>query len=216
MKFIKKKTKVISIFSNSKLKWYDPAAGMGSFSINIFYRLMEGLKNKFTNETKRKKHIVENMLYMSELNKKNCYVINKIFNNKEYKLNTYCGNSLEIDIVKTFGFEKFDIIIGNPPFQDHQKSGDNKKYLEMTQKAISDLKKNGYLMFITPRNITDYLLLHEKNRMYIDKFYDLPFISIDTCNKYFKVSSSFVWFILQNNAFIKVLLKLNLLITMEK
>ena len=39
-----------------------------------------------------KKYILENMLYMSELNKKNILIMKQIFDiNNEYKLNIYEG-----------------------------------------------------------------------------------------------------------------------------
>ena len=57
------------------MTWYDPAAGMGNYLIAIYYKLLDGLKNKIPNEELRKKHIIEKQLYMGELNKKNCLVI---------------------------------------------------------------------------------------------------------------------------------------------
>ena len=191
-----------SIFSESSFKWYDPSAGMGSFPVNVYYRLMNGLKKEFPDENKRKKHILEKMLYMSEINKKNCYVLEKLFNKNKFNLNIYCGDSLKIDISKKFNVEKFDVIMGNPPFQEKNKSGDNKKYLEFTKLSLQQLGISKYLLFITPRNIIDYLLLHEKNRKYIDKLYNINHISIETCSKYFNVGSSFLWFILQNKDYI--------------
>ena len=192
-----------SIFSESSFKWYDPSAGMGSFPVNVYYRLMDGLKKEIPNDEKRKKHILENMLYMSEINKKNCYVLEKLFNKKKFNLNIYCGDSLKIDISKKFNVEKFDVIMGNPPFQEKNKSGDNKKYLEFTKLSLQQLGISKYLLFITPRNIIDYLLLHEKNRKYIDKLYNIKHLSIETCSKYFNVGSSFLWFILQNKDYDK-------------
>jgi len=107
------------IFDNENLTWYDPAAGMGNFPIAIYYKLMEGLKTKFPDAKDRKRHIIEKQLFMGELNKKNCFVIKQIFNiDGEYKLNLYEGNTLQIDINKTFGIKKFDIIIGNPPYNE--------------------------------------------------------------------------------------------------
>ena len=35
-----------NIWSNEKLKWYDPATCMGNFPIAIYYKLMIGLKDK--------------------------------------------------------------------------------------------------------------------------------------------------------------------------
>ena len=48
---------------------------MGGFIVNVYYRLMKGLKKEIKDEYKRKKHILENMLYMGEINKKNCYIL---------------------------------------------------------------------------------------------------------------------------------------------
>jgi hypothetical protein len=47
---------------------------MGNFPIAIYLRLIETLKDEIPNKEERKKHILENMLYMSELNKKNVYI----------------------------------------------------------------------------------------------------------------------------------------------
>ena len=63
---------------------------------------------------------------------------------------------------------------------------------------MNQLGTSKYLIFITPRNIIDYLLLHQKNRKYITKLYNIDYLSIETCSKYFKVGSSFLWFILKN------------------
>jgi hypothetical protein len=63
---------------------------MGIFPKAIYYKSMDGLKEKIPDEQKRKKHILEKQIYMGELNKKNCFVIKQIFNiNDEYKLNLY-------------------------------------------------------------------------------------------------------------------------------
>jgi site-specific DNA-methyltransferase (adenine-specific) len=113
--WLKKKGK--NIWANKHLTWYDPAAGMGNYPIAIYYKLMDGLKDKIKDEKKRKKHIIEKQLYMGELNKKNCFVIKQIFDiNDKYKLNLYEGDTLNIDLNKIFGIDKFDIIIGNPPY----------------------------------------------------------------------------------------------------
>ena len=139
------------IWTNEKLTYYDPATGMGNYPIAIYYKLMDGLKNKIPNEQQRKKHIIEKMLYMGELNKKNCFVVKQIFNlNNEYKLNLYKGNTLEIDIKETFNKNKFDIIIGNPPYNEEliTKKGSApplyNKFIEYY------LNKCNYLTFIVP------------------------------------------------------------------
>jgi hypothetical protein len=47
---------------------------MGNFPIAVYLRLIEELKNKIKDVKERKKHILENMLYMCELNKKNVLI----------------------------------------------------------------------------------------------------------------------------------------------
>ena len=117
------KNKNENIWTNEKLTWYDPATGMGNYLIAIYYKLMEGLKTKIPNEELRKKHIIENQLYMGELNKKNCFVVKQIFNiNNTYKLNLYEGDTLNVKLNEVFGKTNFDIIIGNPPYNEELKT----------------------------------------------------------------------------------------------
>ena len=112
-----------NIFEDETLKWGDTTTGMGNFPIAIYYKLMDGLKKKIPNEKDRKKHILEKMLFMAEYNKKNCFIVKQIFNmNNEFKLNLYEGDSLQLDIQKEFGITKFDIVIGNPPYNEELKS----------------------------------------------------------------------------------------------
>jgi len=60
------------VWTDKTLTWLDPAAGMGNFPIAVYLRLMRGLKSVIKSKLERKKHILENMLYMCELNKKMC------------------------------------------------------------------------------------------------------------------------------------------------
>jgi 16S rRNA G966 N2-methylase RsmD len=191
------------VWKNKNLKWLDPATGMGNFSIAVYLRLIETLKEVIVNEKERKKHILENMLYMSELNKKNVLICKQIFDiNNEYKLNIYEGDSLNVNYNKEFNIKEFDIIMGNPPYQDSNATGDNKLYLDFTKKSLDILINNGLLLFITPRNILEYLLLVEKNRKYIDDFYQLKYLAIETSNKHFpKVGSTFAYFLIEKKIY---------------
>ncbi len=146
--YYKKKYKK-NIYEDETLKWADTTAGMGNFPIAIYYKLMNGLENKFPNKNDRKKHILEKMLFMAEYNKKNCLIIKQIFNiNNEFKLNLYQGDSLELDIQKEFGINRFDIIIGNPPYNEELKStGGKALYNKFVEYYI---EKCDLLSFVIP------------------------------------------------------------------
>jgi hypothetical protein len=126
----------------------------------VYLRLMEGLKDEIQDIKERKKHILENMLYMCELNKKNVLVCNQIFDiNNEYKLNLYEGDTLEFKPFKTFKVKLFDIILGNPPYnkggiRSHtgKQLGEKNEtiWTKFIEKAFKWLKPNGYLAYINP------------------------------------------------------------------
>jgi len=151
-----------SIFTKSSFKWFDPASGMGNFPVAVYLRLMDGLKSQISNNEDRKKHIIENMLYMSELNKKNVFISHQIFNmNNQYKLNLYEGNTLELDIVSVWGLElnSFDVILGNPPYnkggiRSHtgKQLGEKNEtiWTKFIEKSFKWLKPDGFLAFINP------------------------------------------------------------------
>ena len=138
-----------SIFEEKDFKWLDPANGMGNFPIEVYYRLMDGLKKGIPDEIERKRHILENMLYMAEINIKNIFISQQIFNREnEYKLNIYHGNSLELDTEKEWGVKEFDVVIGNPPYnKEFKKSGATAFYNEFVEKFIDTCK---YQTFIIP------------------------------------------------------------------
>jgi type I restriction-modification system DNA methylase subunit len=68
------------------------------------------------------KHILENMLYMIEINPVNVELMENIFAGNKYNLNIVCGDALidniAQEILKKAGTDKFDLIMGNPQFQD--------------------------------------------------------------------------------------------------
>ena len=143
----------ISIFENKNFKWLDPANGMGNFMIMVYLKLMSGLEKIITDEKKRKKHILENMLYMSEINKKNCYIARQIFDiNNNYKLNINDGDTLKLNIKKYFNVDKFDVIVGNPPYNaSGSKASGNTIWQDFLKISINSyLKDNGFLCFVHP------------------------------------------------------------------
>ena len=188
-----------SVWTNPKLKWLDPANGIGNFPIVVYYKLMKGLEGIMPDSNKRSKHIIENMLYMVELNPVNCKLCKKIFKmiNPTAKPRVIKADFLEWSKVQR---TEFDIIIGNPPYQNINKKGDNHLYIDFTVCSLNILKKDGHLLFITPKLILDNLLRCEINRKRIDKVYNIKYIAIDTPKRYFKgIGTNFIYFLLQKN-----------------
>jgi hypothetical protein len=109
------------VWSNPNLKWLDPANGTGPYPIMVIYKLMIGLAEWEPDAEKRYKHIVENMIYVCELQPKNMFLYMCAVDPFDtYKLNIYTGSFLEPEFDKhmkdVWGVEKFDVVIGNPPF----------------------------------------------------------------------------------------------------
>jgi hypothetical protein len=148
--------KIIELFpktcwTNPNLKWLDPTAGVGFFMISVYLRLMNGLKGWQPNNKKRSDHIIKNMLYMVELNRTNCHIMESLFGKSS---NIICRDFLDPSL---YSDTTFDCIIGNPPFQEDVSikgsGGKSKLYERIFLKAYKILKPNGYISLITPDNI---------------------------------------------------------------
>ena len=194
-----------SIFTEKGLKWFDPASGMGNFPIAVYLRLMDGLKVEIPNTEVRKKHIIENMLYMSELNKKNVFVCNQIFNiNNEYKLNIHEGDTLQLDIKKEFGVDKFGVVMGNPPYNKSKDGtlkggyGGRSLWDKFVVKSLNEfVSENSYLLFIHPpswRKPEHYLwnVLGKKQLLY------LKTLTEENSKKIFGCSTLVDYYVLKN------------------
>jgi len=183
-------------------KVFEPCSGKGGFVIDIIDRFMIGLKDLIPDDKLRYKTIVEECLYFSDINPTNIFICKLLVDPyNEYKLNYNEGNTLELDIKEKWDIDSFDAVIGNPPYESQTGTGDNKLYLEFTKYSINKLYKNGILLFITPTTIIDYIIQMDKNRNYIDEFYNIEYIALNTPDKYFTVSSTFTYFMLKKQKY---------------
>ncbi len=194
-----------SIFTEDGFKWFDPAVGIGNFPIIVYQRLMKGLISYENDEEKRRKHILEHMIYSAELTPKNVFIYKKIFCGDKYKLNIYQGDTLKMDVKQEFklhaDFVGFDVVMGNPPYQ--LKVGDRKTqalWHSFVAFSLTILKLSGYLVFVHPsgwrspegvfKNVLD--LIQSKN---------LKYLCMNTFKKgqeVFKVGTNFDYYVLQN------------------
>ena len=149
-----------SDWSNPNLKWLDPANGIGNFPIVIFYKLDKGLEKWEPKTQKRRKHIIENMLFMMELQSNNNRIAKNIFKKlcNNCIPNIWTIDSLKVskdDILKHFTIDRIDRIIGNPPFQAFQEASDKRGggdelYMKFVRHSIDILANEGYLVFVHP------------------------------------------------------------------
>jgi 16S rRNA G966 N2-methylase RsmD len=191
------------IWSDPSKKFLDPANGIGNYPALAFHRLMEGLKNAIPNEADRKKHILENMLYMCELNKKNVEVSRKVFDPEGiYALKLYQGSYLDLDPKKEWGVEKFDVVFGNPPYQ--KKVGPKKTkplWHLFVMKSINLLNKDGYVVFVHPSGWRSpdgvfksvYDMIMERNLVYINMN------NFKKGQEVFNLGTNFDYYILKNS-----------------
>ncbi len=96
------------LFTNPKLKWLDPGTGTGYFSMYLYYKLNIGLSKKINNKKERHNHIIKNMIYMVEIQQTNIENLLNLFGEE--------ANIIQGDYTQMKSKIKFDIIIGNPPY----------------------------------------------------------------------------------------------------
>lgn len=110
-------------FKDPNKTFIDFANGTGVFPLVVIYRLMKGLEDVkgFEDPEFRYKHIIENQIFVSEIQPKNMFLYMCLVDpHDEYKLNIYTGSSLEDGfknhMKNVWCKETFDYGIGNPPF----------------------------------------------------------------------------------------------------
>ena len=141
-----------ALWTRVDARWLDPAAGRGNFSALVYARLMKSLVKSIPSVQERKTHILQNMLFMVELNPDNVRVLKRMFGPRA---NVFSGDFLEGQW--TDNVTKFDVVLGNPPFQVEKRgqytgsAGNRTLWDQFVKVALHVyLKPAGWLAFITP------------------------------------------------------------------
>jgi hypothetical protein len=141
----------VKYYKNPNLKWLDPCCGRGYFVMILYKKLFKHL-TVIENLEMRHNHIIENMIYMMEINSEHIPNLTKLFGEKSNIINKSFFDCTDI----------FDVIIGNPPFniQGNIKVPTNTKlskkkdgktiWQSFIKCSINQLKSKGFLVFITP------------------------------------------------------------------
>jgi tRNA1(Val) A37 N6-methylase TrmN6 len=181
------------LWEKQDLSILDPCCGNGNFSIPILFELLKHHD---------KKTIVEQILEFNDINEDRLENVRKVFCNDKYNLQI-----TNHDFITFNNLKKYDLVVANPPYakllENGKRASKNHNLIkDFIEKALSQLKPNGYLLFITPDNWMSYA---DRNVL-IEIITGLQIIHLDihSAKKYFKkIGSSFTWYIIQNCAFYK-------------
>jgi hypothetical protein len=130
-----------NVLESDSSTFYDPCFGNGTFIVELIKRL------------RKHGHTIENIqsrIYGCEISKR---LYNKVWKKlSKYNFNNlYHGDALEYN----FNNMKFDVVIGNPPYQDGNKAGgQNKLYNQFCKHALNMTTDNGFISFVTPTSVT--------------------------------------------------------------
>jgi len=181
------------LWKRKNLSILDPCCGNGNFGVVLFHKLLK-YQNKST--------VLEEILEFNDINKDRTDNVNSIFCAEKYRLKITNDDFIAYNTDK-----KYDLIVANPPYakllENGKRASKNHNLIKVfIEKALSQLKPDGYLLFITPDNWMSYA---DRNVL-IKIITSLQIIHLDihTAKKYFKkIGSSFTWYIIQNRAFYK-------------
>jgi hypothetical protein len=110
-------------------------------------------------------------------------------------LNYSVSNALEKPL---FGGKKFDVVVGNPPYNEEVKDSDTSFYTFFIKKSIELLKPNGQLAYVTPYSWIGKVSKSKKidyqtiNQYQLDKL-----VLFDNSFKFFKAGTTVCYFIMR-------------------
>ena len=193
-------------FWTTPKKVFEPCCGKCGFLIDIIDKFMYGLKEIIKDDEERYKIIVEECIYYSDINKQNIFIAKLLLDPyNKYNLNANEGDTLKLDIKEKWDLDGFDLVIGNPPYNDA--SGNKGKghciWTLFVEKTLNEwLNIDAYVVYIHPSLWRQYnhplqKLIKEKQLIYLEIH------NIDDGLKIFNCSTRYDWYLLQNKKYYK-------------
>ena len=181
------------LWMRQNLSILDPCCGNGNFYIPIMFELAKHHDKRI---------ILEQILEFNDINEGRLENVRRVFCGDKYKLQI-----TNHDYIAFTSDKKYDLIVANPPFakllENGKRASKNHNLIkDFIEKALSQLKPDGYLMFITQDN---WMSCADRNVL-IEIITSLQIIHLDihSAKRYFKkVGSSFTWYVIQNRPFYK-------------
>ena len=182
------------LWKSDSTTFLDPALGGGQFVGEIEHRLRE-YNHSEENIAKRVFGAEQSRMRLN-------------FAVQKHKLvGKYAIGGVDLDYEEVFGLKKFDVIVGNPPFQNSDLPQNNSLWPLFINKSFFQLlREDGYMAVITPTswmNPSGEVVKRKKEynpglvKKNIFEKYKTLIINIDNIGQYFNVGSTFSYYIVQ-------------------
>jgi hypothetical protein len=178
------------VFKSDTTTFLDPSFGSGTFLIEIVKRL------------RKEGHSMENIqerIYGTEISHRLYNKVTKLFSNYNFR-KLYKEDFL----TKDFSNMKYDVVIGNPPFNaPGSKPGANHLWPQFVKMSCEISGR--YILLVTPKKWTGFSTNIKKGKVSLYRDYfkgNLKFANIGECSKYFTVGNSkdsFSYYLIDTN-----------------
>ena len=145
-----------AVWRNPALTWCDPACGFGQFPLKLlvggpgYEGLLSGLATAFPNKHARLTHIFTTMVFSYDINTEHvASLLTQLRKMGIPKPNVYAA-----DFLAAAPHKSYDIIVGNPPYNQGgiKRVGEKRLHVRFTEAALQRLTPKGLLLFVCPPN----------------------------------------------------------------
>jgi superfamily II DNA or RNA helicase len=190
-------------------KIIDPCCGKATYLPPLFDKLFEANIQLFDGDSiECCKAIMTTSLYFCDINPLNVFITNVIMEchvqsycgvEPDYKFNSYVGNALLLNIHKEWKIKGFNMVVGNPPYNDNSGNKGKSHILwdKFICKALDEwLLPGGYLLYVHPSLWRQ--LGHELfQKMTENQIHYLELHNVDDGLKTFKCATRYDWYLLE-------------------